>query len=169
MNPNQPAAILLMGVSGCGKTSVGIALSDILGWPFFDGDDYHPKENVAKMAAGIPLNDEDRFPWLKRINQLISENLGDKRSLIVACSALKTKYRDILGEGNPNTVFVYLKGDFDLIFQRMQERSDHYMKAGMLESQFAALEEPEEALTVQIEANPEKIAQTIIEQLNLQS
>jgi gluconokinase len=129
---NQPLALVLMGVSGCGKTSVGKRLSHILGWPFFDGDDFHPKTNVDKMAAGIPLDDDDRKPWLANLHDLIDEHLSDGRSILLACSALKQKYRDQLSEGNPGMIFVYLKGDFDLIFNRLKARAGHYMKAELI-------------------------------------
>ena len=162
---NPPQAVVLMGVSGCGKTSVGAELSRILGWPFFDGDDFHPPENVAKMAAGIPLNDDDRAPWLANLHDLIAEHLRRGQSALLACSALKQKYRTQLAAGNPGTVFVHLKGDFDLIFGRMQARAGHYMKAEMLRSQFATLEEPTEALTVDINQNLDRIVVEIITQL----
>ncbi|HBY09401.1 MAG TPA: gluconate kinase [Chloroflexi bacterium] len=162
---NPPQAVVLMGVSGCGKTSVGAELSRILGWPFFDGDDFHPPENVAKMAVGIPLNDDDRAPWLANLHDLIAEHLRRGQSVLLACSALKQKYRTQLAAGNPGTVFVHLKGDFDLIFGRMQARAGHYMKAEMLRSQFATLEEPTEALTVDINQNLDRIVVEIITQL----
>jgi gluconokinase len=158
----RPKAVVLMGVSGCGKTSVGKELSRILGWPFLDGDEFHPPENVTKMASGNPLDDADRVPWLRNLHDLITEHLTKGQSLLLACSALKQKYRDQLAEGNPDTIFVYLKGDFDLIFRRMQSREGHYMKPEMLKSQFATLEEPSEALIIDI-ANPVgQIAETIV-------
>ncbi len=162
---SHPQALVLMGVSGCGKTSLGQRLSQILGWPFFDGDDFHPLENVAKMAAGIPLTDEDRAPWLAALHDLIADHLVQGQSLLLACSALKQKYRAQLSAGNPGTIFVHLKGDFDLIFGRMQARAGHYMKAEMLRSQFAALEEPAEALTVDISQNLDTIVAEIMEKL----
>ena len=147
----EALAIVLMGVSGCGKTSVGTGLSDVLGWPFFDGDDYHPQANVDKMSVGIPLTDEDRFPWLQNLHNLIVEHLSNESPLIVACSALKAEYRRILEGENRNVRFVFLEGSFDLIYKRMQQRSGHYMKADMLRSQFEALEPPGDAITVSIE------------------
>ena len=164
---NQPKAVVLMGVSGCGKTSVGMQLSQILGWPFFDGDDFHPPENVAKMAAGIPLNDDDRSPWLTNLHNLIAEHLAEGKSLLLACSALKQMYREQLASGNLGIIFVYLKGDFDPIFGRMQARAGNYMKAEMLRSQFEALEEPLDALTVDIGENLDRIVASIIPQLNI--
>jgi gluconokinase len=165
---NPPQAIVLMGVSGCGKTSVGMELSRILGWSFFDGDDLHPPENIAKMAAGIPLDDDDRIPWLANLHDLIAHHLSEGQSILLACSALKKKYRHQLSEGNHSTVFVYLKGDFDLIFGRMQARPGHYMKADMLRSQFETFEEPEDAIWVNIEQNIEQITKRIIQELGLE-
>lgn len=158
-------AIILMGVSGCGKTSVGIALSKVLGIPFFDGDDYHPQANIDKMAQGIPLGDEDRQPWLEKLHQIIARHLESDQSVIVASSALKASYRKILRGKCENVIFVYLKGDFDLIFSRIQHRSGHYMKATMLRSQFADLEEPEDTLTISVDKSVKKILAEIIEYL----
>ena len=114
-------SIILMGVSGSGKTTVGRALSNVLGWPFYDGDDFHSPENVEKMAKGIPLNDSDRLPWLKELNRFINRHLHSGENFIMACSALKRKYRDLLREGNKGLYFVYLQGGYDLI--RFQMRS----------------------------------------------
>lgn len=160
-------AVVLMGVAGCGKTSVGGRLSELLGWPFFDGDDYHPKENIAKMSRGIPLNDSDRFVWLSRLHDLIEEHLQAGKSMLLACSALKQGYRDQLKDGNPGTIFVYLKGDYELIFRRMQERKSHYMKAEMLQSQFATLEEPKEAIVVSTDKDLDSIVVEIVGKLDL--
>jgi len=156
---NKPQAVVLMGVSGCGKTSVGTGLSEILGWHFYDGDDYHPQANIHKMSAGIPLTDEDRFPWLDGLHKLIVRDLSEGRSLIVACSALKADYRRILEGGRGDVLFVFLEGSFELIYNRMQERSEHYMKAGMLRSQFDTLEQPEGALRISIDQPVDKIVE----------
>lgn len=163
----NPQAIVLMGVSGCGKSSVGVRLSQRLNWPFYDGDDYHPPENITKMGQGIPLDDADRVPWLVILHDLISEHLTAGCSMLLACSALKRKYRDQLTEGNPGTVFVFLKGDFNLIFDRMGVRSGHYMKAEMLQSQFYALEDPKDALVVDISQDLDGITKEIISCLDL--
>lgn len=163
----SPKALILMGVSGCGKTSVGQLLSQNVGWPFYDGDDFHPQKNVDKMAVGIPLDDDDRAPWLAILHDLISNHLGEGKSILLTCSALKKKYRDQLAEGNPGVVFVHLKGDFELIFNRMQARSGHYMQAEMLRSQFETLEEPEDAIQVEIDQSIEKITEQIILKLEL--
>jgi gluconokinase len=134
---------VLMGVSGSGKSTVGRALAQELDCPFYDGDDFHAPENVAKMARGIPLDDTDRYPWLARLNDLISDHLTRGETAVVTCSALKKQYRDRLRAGNQSTVFVYLEGDFDLIWRRMKRRHGHFMKSEMLKSQFEALQAPE--------------------------
>ncbi len=161
-----------MGVSGCGKTVVGQRLSQLLNLPFFDGDDYHPPANIAKMSAGVPLNDADRIPWLAILRDIISDHLRDGQSLILASSALKQTYRDQIAApptwgDNPRTVFIHLQGGFDLIYQRMKSRKDHYMKADMLRSQFAALEEPADALIIDIDQSVEEIVNDIIDRLEL--
>jgi gluconokinase len=156
-------AIVLMGVSGCGKTSVGQALSAELGWTFYEGDDYHTFADVEKMSKGMPLNDEDRAPWLEVLHDLIAENLQAGENLVLACSALKMKYRQQLRLGNKGVVFVYLDGDFELIWSRMQTRNDHFMKPELLKSQFDTLETPSSALNVNIEQPITAIVQEIIE------
>ena len=163
---SDPLAIILMGVSGCGKTSVGKQLSMRLDWPFYDGDDFHPPENILKMAQGVPLNDQDRKPWLLNLNKIIHQHLENGQSILLACSALKYDYRNQLVNRNPSTIFVYLKGSFDLIFARMQARPGHYMKENMLRSQFEALEEPVDALIIDTNKNLENITEEIIEYLN---
>lgn len=156
-------AIVLMGVSGSGKSSIGRRLSEETGWPFFDGDGFHPPENVKKMAGGEPLNDRDRLPWLRRLNELIEEYLEQGLSLILACSALKASYREILVEGYADRVrFVFLKGDFDLIHQRMLSRANHYMDAEMFGSQFEVLEEPTDALVIDVDQRVDEITKLIL-------
>lgn len=159
--------IVIMGVSGSGKTVVGRSLARRLNCPFFEGDDYHSPENVAKMARGIPLNDQDRRPWLEALHGLIGRYLSQDKPAVVACSALKKEYRRILSAGNPGLAFVYLKGEYDLIWKRILAREDHYMKAGMLQSQFDELEEPspEEALWIDVNRPPDVIVDIIIEHL----
>jgi gluconokinase len=156
-----------MGVSGSGKSAVGRALAARLGCPFYDGDDFHPPENIAKMANGTPLTDLDRLPWLTRINQLVHDHLSRGARVVVACSALKASYRTQLRAGNPGLVFVYLRGDYDTIQARMAGRRGHYMQPGMLASQFAALEPPAagEALTADITPGITEIVANILEQL----
>jgi gluconokinase len=157
---------IVMGVSGCGKSSVGVALAKQLGWGFYDADGFHPPENVAKMASGIPLDDSDRAPWLAELHDLISASLKADRPGVLACSALKERYRQMLLDGNPNVQLVYLKGSYDLIWSRMEKRKDHYMKPHMLQSQFDALEEPKSALTVDISMSVNDIVQQIISDLS---
>jgi carbohydrate kinase (thermoresistant glucokinase family) len=157
-------ALIVMGVSGSGKTVVGEALAKALGWPFFDGDKFHPESNVAKMSAGIPLNDDDRKPWLERLHEIICSHLAKGKPVIVGCSALKESYRDIL-RGELNVQFIYLEGSFDLIFERMQARQ-HFMKPSMLKSQFDTLEPPQDAIKVSIADPVETIVEKIVETLN---
>jgi gluconokinase len=140
---------VVMGVSGAGKTTIGQALANELGWRFIDADDYHPEANVAKMARGEPLGDEDRWPWLDRLNSMIRE----EERAVLACSALKERYRQRLARGIEGLRWVYLKGDAALIGSRLAQRPHRYMPASLLESQFAALEPPAQALTVDVSAD----------------
>ena len=152
---------IIMGVSGCGKTNVGQSLAAQLSWDFYDADDFHPPENVAKMAQGIPLNDSDRAPWLAALHDLISSSLKKDRPGVLACSALKERYRQQLLKDNADVQLVYLKGSYDLIWSRMSARKDHYMKPQMLQSQFETLEEPQNALTIDISMPIEEIVKEI--------
>ena len=154
-----------MGVSGSGKSTVGERLAQELGWIYFDGDDYHPPENIAKMSAGNPLNDDDRAPWLAILRDLINVHVRAGRPMVLACSALKQRYRDQLLKDNPATKIVYLKGGFELIWERMQARDNHYMRPEMLQSQFDALEEPADVITVPIDLSTEAQIQQIIRAL----
>lgn len=161
-------AVVVMGVSGCGKSTVGSALAERLNGVFYDGDDFHPLENVQKMADGVPLTDEDRWPWLDRLRVLIHDEV-DRGSLpIVACSALKRKYRDHLRRENDGLQFVFLNGSYELILARMQARQEHYMQPDMLKSQFDALEipGPQEALPVQINRDISEIVDEIVRLLH---
>ncbi|MFL7893676.1 MAG: gluconokinase [Anaerolineales bacterium] len=155
--------IVLMGVSGSGKTSLGRALAARLGWSFYDGDDFHSPQAIEKMSLGIPLNDRDRSPWLECLSKLISDKTRAGENLILACSALKKSYRQRLRSGNENLVFVFLDGSYDLIWDRMQTRGAHYMKAEMLQSQFDDLEVPQNALRVNIDRPIPEILDEIIE------
>jgi gluconokinase len=153
--------IVLMGVSGVGKTTAGRRLATDLGWPFYEGDDFHPPENVDKMARGVPLTDADRAPWLDRLQSVIERHLQTGEPAVLACSALKAAYRERLKQGDAPVYFVHLKADPALIRARMEVRSGHYMPPDLLASQFEALEEPAHALTVDAAAPLEKIVERI--------
>lgn len=158
--------IIIMGVSGCGKTTIGKLLAQRLGSPFYDGDDYHPPENVAKMAAGIPLDDEDRSRWLGTLATLIHNKSATDEDGVIACSALKKTYRDGLRKsGRKQVRFVYLRGSYEVILARMQSRGKHFMRPELLQSQFAALEEPDGILTIDITLSQQEIVQKILEQI----
>ncbi len=141
--------VLVMGVSGCGKTTIGAALSEALHWPFFDADDFHPEANVAKMAAGEPLTDADRWPWLDRIADKMRSILSDGKHAVFACSALREAYRKRLQRAGDVRI-VFLKGDAATIRERLAIRAHRFMPASLLPSQFAALEEPADAVIVDI-------------------
>ena len=160
-------AVLVMGVSGSGKSTIAESIAEQLGWQYYDADDYHPQVNIDKMASGNPLNDADRLPWLKALHKSIKENLEQGIGLTLACSALKESYRDILKQDG--LAIVYLEGDFDTIWERMQERKGHYMKAEMLQSQFETLEEPssDTALKLSLKNTPETIVERAISDLKL--
>lgn len=157
--------VIMMGVSGSGKTTIGKRLAERLGWVFFEGDDFHSQANITKMGEGIPLSDVDRQPWLNTLRKLIRELIKKEESAVIACSALKAVYREFLEQESKEVCFVYLKGDYELIEKRLEERSDHYMKAGLLSSQFADLQEPEGVITVDIGKEPEEIVRSIQEEL----
>ena len=157
--------LILMGVSGCGKSTIGQKLAGQLGWDFFDADDFHPPQNIEKMANGIPLNDADRAPWLGALHKQIAVSLRADRPGILACSALKERYRRQLLVGNRGVKIIYLKGNYELIWARMNARPGHYMKEDMLQSQFNALEEPQDALTVDITPSVDEIVATILTEI----
>ncbi len=157
-----------MGVSGSGKTTVGALLAGRLGWEYEDGDDFHPPENVAKMRGGMPLDDADRWPWLAAIAAWIDATRSAGRHGVVACSALRRAYRDILLQDRPDVRLVYLQGDRQLIATRQAARLNHYMPATLVDSQFAALEEPmpdEHPIVVSVAPRPAEIVQTVIASL----
>jgi len=156
---------IVMGVSGSGKTSVGKSLAKHLGWDFYDADDFHPPENVAKMAKTIPLTDSDRAPWLAALHELISSSLARNLPGVLACSALKERYRQKLLEGKDGVRLIYLKGSYDLIWSRMSARKDHYMKPHMLQSQFETLEEPVNALIVDVTPSVDEILKVILQNM----
>ena len=146
-----------MGVAGSGKTTIGRQLAVELGWYFADADEFHPPANVAKMSAGIPLEDTDRAPWLAAIRLSIDARVDRGENAVVTCSALKEKHRAILLGGSPQVKLVYLRGTRELLWQRISSRQGHFMKPAMLDSQLATLEEPVNALVVDIAPSPEKI------------
>ncbi len=163
-----PAVLVVMGVSGSGKTTIAALLAGRLGWEFEDGDDFHPPENVAKMHGGTPLTDEDRWPWLHAIAAWIDATRSTGRHGIVACSALKRAYRDILLRDKPDVRLVYLQGGKQLISTRQAARLNHYMPAALVDSQFAALEEPgadESPIVVSVAPRPSEVVQDIVAQL----
>lgn len=147
-----------MGVSGCGKTTLGRALAARLNATFLDADDFHPEANVAKMRAGTPLNDEDRAPWLATLNDELRTRSEHGEPVVLACSALKRNYRAAISEGLPQARWIFLDGSFDLIAARMRERPNHYMPESLLRSQFDALERPVDAITISIELSPDEQA-----------
>ncbi|PZX53477.1 6-phosphogluconate dehydrogenase/gluconokinase [Algoriphagus ratkowskyi] len=147
--------IIVTGVSGTGKTTIGVGVSEALGLPFFDADNFHPKENIAKMSEGHPLNDADRMPWLQALANLLIES-EKSGGAVLACSALKESYRQIL-KVNEDVLWIHLKGDRELIWRRMLARKNHYMKAGMLDSQFDTWEEPNYGLKLNICQTPEEM------------
>ena len=159
--------IVLMGVSGAGKTTVGRLLAAALHAEFAEGDAYHPPENIDKMRRGIPLEDADRWPWLQILSAQIDRWLAAGKTVVLACSALKQSYRDVLAKGRPGVRFVHLEGDKALIRLRLDRRHGHYMPAILLDSQFAALEPPADAITVDVTGTPEAITATIIKMLGL--
>jgi len=154
--------IVLMGVSGVGKTEVGTKLAEALGGRFAEGDDYHPPANVAKMESGVPLDDADRQPWLEAMSREIGRWLDAGATVVLACSALKARYREILQAGRQGVRFVYLRGSRDLIASRLEQRRGHYMPPSLLDSQFAALEEPDCAIRVGVDQTPEAIVVEIL-------
>jgi carbohydrate kinase (thermoresistant glucokinase family) len=166
----RPAVIVIMGVASSGKTSLGERLARRLGWPFRDADSFHPPENVAKMAGGTPLTDEDRAPWLAAIAGWIDDLRAKGRHGIVTCSALKRAYRRVIVGDRPDVALVYLQGSRDLIGRRMAARRHHFMPPALLDSQFAALEEPgadENPLVVSVEDGKDAIVWEVVERLGL--
>jgi gluconokinase len=170
--PPEPAprALIVMGVSGSGKTTIGEKLAARIGWRFEDADTFHPASNVAKMSAGQSLTDEDRWPWLRAIADEIDRAVAAGERVVIGCSALRRVYRDVLVHGRDDIRIVYLEGTQDVIANRLDERKGHFMPPGLLTSQFKTLEPPtpdEHAVTVSIDATAETIVDDILEQLKL--
>lgn len=163
---NIPTILIIMGVSGTGKSTIGKSLSQKLGWPYFEGDDFHPEENVKKMREGFPLNDDDREPWLQILRELILKQIKEKQSAIFSSSALKEKYRRTLAGENKEIHFVYLAGSYELIMGRLQQRDHEYMPSTLLTSQFEALEEPQQAIKISIDQQVEEIIEEIIQKIS---
>jgi gluconokinase len=165
-----PSVLLLMGVAGSGKSTTAELLAERLGWPFRDADSFHPPANVEKMAAGTPLTDEDRWPWLYAIADWMDGLIAAGERGIVTCSALKRAYRDALLTGRSGVALVYLKGDKPLIGERLSARVGHFMPAALLDSQFDALEEPgpdEDPHVIEVAASPEEVVAAILARTGL--
>lgn len=170
---NPPEIILVGGVSGSGKTTVGTLLAERLGWDYAEADDFHSPENIAKMRSGVPLTDADRMPWLRAIGVWMDERIRAGEPGVVTCSALKRAYRDVLLDGRTDRVrLVLLDGDRDTIADRMRRRKGHFFKADLLDSQFADYERPgpdEDVLTVPVDETPEKLVERIRTALHVSS
>jgi carbohydrate kinase (thermoresistant glucokinase family) len=176
MNPKPPlndaSAVVVMGVSGSGKSTIAAMLAQRMHWVYEDADWFHPQSNIEKMHHGEPLNDEDRWPWLHAIAAWIDATRRAGGHGVVACSALKRSYRDVLIGDRPDVRLVFLKGDRDLIARRIAARADHFMPTTLLESQFATLEEPkadERPIVVSIVPHPREIVETIITDLDVEA
>jgi gluconokinase len=167
---DSPSVLVVMGVSGCGKSTIAAMLAHRLHWIYEDGDWFHPQSNIEKMHHGEPLDDADRWPWLHAIADWIDATRLSGRHGVVACSALKRAYRDILVGARRDVRIIYLKGDRDLIARRVAARADHFMPPGLLDSQFEALEEPkadERPIVVSIVPHPREIVETIVRKLRI--
>ena len=158
--------IIIIGVSGSGKTTIGRLLSGELGWKYYEGDDFHPPANIEKLKHGVPLDDADRKPWLESLRDLIRNCLEQNDSAVVACSALKQRYRDFLLV-DERVILIYLKGDYELIRERLSKRRGHFLNPNLLDSQFAALEEPKTAMQVDVSLSPAEIVKSIRSALRL--
>ena len=159
--------VVLMGVSGSGKTTIGRLLAEKLGWPFYDGDDFHPPANIAKMSQGTPLTEEDRVPWLAALHASIDSMLAAGQAAVITCSALTRFDRQHLLRGDRGVELVYLHGDYNLIRRRLEARHGHFFRPELLASQFKTLEEPHEVFTVNVDQPPEDIVKIIMDHLGL--
>jgi gluconokinase len=165
--PERPTVLVFMGVAGSGKSTVAKLFAKKAGAVFYEGDDFHPPENIAKMRAGIPLTDADRKNWLQTLGKIVVGALAKKEFSALTCSALKAKYRDQLSDGDPCVKFVHLTGPPDLIGKRMESRRGHFMPPALLESQFAILEPPADALVFSCHKSPKKIVAELIQALGI--
>jgi gluconokinase len=155
--------VIVFGVSGAGKTTIGQLLAEQLGWPFYEADDFHPRANIEKMRDGRPLTDEDRWPWLERLREQIARSLTTKENVVLACSALKRAYRERLRVSD-DVKFVFLLGDYALVERQLRHRRRHFMNPALLKSQFADLEEPgpdEDAITIELGRTPQELVEEI--------
>jgi len=163
--------VIVFGVSGAGKTTIGKLLAEELGWQFYEADDFHPRANIEKMRSGLPLTDEDRWPWLERLREQIMRSLAAKENAVLACSALKRVYREHLRVSG-DVKFVFLRGDYALIERQLRRRRGHFMSPALLQSQFADLEEPqpdEDVLTIDLGRSPQELVDEIKAKLNLRT
>ncbi len=159
--------IIVMGITGAGKTTVGRRLADALGWRFHDADEFHPPANKAKMNAGVPLTDQDRWPWLRALREVIERALADGAGAVVTCSALKRAYRDVLAGGLDDVRYVHLTGDTRVVAARLAGRKGHFMNPALLDSQIATLEEPDEAVDIDVALTPEAQVAAIRQALSI--
>ena len=163
--------VIVFGVSGAGKTTIGKLLAEELGWQFYEADDFHPRANIEKMRSGLPLTDEDRWPWLERLREQIMRSLAAKKNTVLACSALKRVYREHLRVSG-DVKFVFLRGEYALIERQLRRRRGHFMNPALLQSQFADLEEPqpdEDVLTIDLGRSPQQLVDEIKAKLNLRT
>jgi gluconokinase len=165
MPTNHPQAVVLMGVAGSGKTAVGMQVAQKLDWIFLDADNFHPPANIEKMKHGIPLNDADRAPWLQRLHDELQKQMAEGHSVILACSALKESYRNVLRDEATPPAFVYLDVDLQTIRDRLQHRTAHFFPKELMESQFAALEKPKDAIIIDARKPLEEVVEHVIEAL----
>jgi len=166
----QPRHVVVMGISGSGKTTIATALAERLGWTFAEADEFHPEANIAKMSAGTPLTDDDRWPWLEAMRNWMSGEARAGRSTVVTCSALKRSYRDLLDGADGDVRFVHLSGDTELIRERMKTRSGHFMPASLLPSQISTLEpleEGEHGFALENTGTPAEVTARIVDELGL--
>ena len=166
-NPKLPSVLVFMGVAGSGKTTVAALFARKVGAVFYEGDDFHPPENISKMRAGIPLTDADRAEWLKQSREIVVRALAQDECAVLTCSALKAKYRDTLAAGDPRVQFVFLTGTRDLIAERLKNRKGHFMAPALLDSQLAILEPPTNALVFSCEKSASKIVEELLQHFGL--